>query len=71
MSLKYNFAFKSSDLKKWEPKNKKNEIQIISNQQKLTNLIEKLRRSQELRQLLKSTALTIPKSLNFLILSIT
>ena len=40
MSLKYNFAFKSSDLKKWEPKNKKNEIQIISNKQKLTNLIE-------------------------------
>ena len=40
MSLKYNFAFKSSDLKKWEPRNKKNEIQIISNKQKLTNLIE-------------------------------
>ena len=40
MSLKYNFAFKSSDLKKWEPKNKKNEIKIISNRQKLTYLIE-------------------------------
>ena len=40
MSLKYNFAFKSSDLKKWEPKNRKNEIKIISNRQKLTYLIE-------------------------------
>ena len=40
MSLKYNFAFKSSDLKKWKPKNRKNEIKIISNRQKLTYLIE-------------------------------
>ena len=40
MSLKYNFAFKYADLKKWEPKNRKDEIKIISNRQKLNYLIE-------------------------------